>query len=331
MDRRSFLSTTGLGVLSLPFVHANNIKQNLKSPLVISTWDAGIAANKAAWQILNNNGFALDAVENGVKVTENEINCCVGLGANPDELGIVTLDASIMDHLGNYGAVAFLEDIKHPISVARKIMERTPHTFLVGKGARKFALANGFKPEKKVLSANATKAYKKWKAKQQLGNEINRENKKPTDNSGRNNHDTISMIALDNFNNLSASCTTSGAGFKMHGRVGDAPIIGGGLYVDNEIGACAATGQGEDIVRIVGSHTVVEYMRHGFTPTNACKATVERLIKLKGKDYCSKIQACFIAVNKSGETGAYALHKGFSYAVYSNTIGNKLFNADFLL
>jgi N4-(beta-N-acetylglucosaminyl)-L-asparaginase len=326
MNRRKFLAATGITTFLGKSILANAI-QPINKPLVISTWEAGIKANIAAWKILQQKGTALDAVEAGVKVTEAEINCCVGLGANPDRDGFVTLDAAIMDSKGNYGAVAFLEDIQHPISVARMVMEKTPHTFLVGEGAKQFALANGFTAQPKQLSEAAQKAYKKWKEKQQYTPQINREN---IENDGRNNHDTISMIALDANNNLSASCTTSGQGFKMRGRVGDAPIIGGGLYVDNAIGACAATGQGEDIVRIVGSHTVVEYMRHGYTPTLACKATLQRLVQLKGAAYCKNIQACFIAVNKKGVVGAYALHKGFNYAV-KNASSNTLYNAGYLL
>jgi N4-(beta-N-acetylglucosaminyl)-L-asparaginase len=297
-------------------------------PIVISTWDTGLAANKGAWEVLSRNGAALDAVEAGVKVTESEINCCVGLGANPDRDGFVTLDACIMDHQYNCGSVAFLERIKHPISVARRVMEKTPHVMLVGEGAQQFAVAEGFPLEPQKLSDDAKKAYEQWLKKSEYKPVINIENSKSGASHGPSapahlpngewNHDTIGMVAMDAAGNLSGSCTTSGMGFKMRGRLGDSPIIGAGLFVDNEVGAVTATGQGEDVIRICGSHSVVEYMRQGLSPEQACKAVVERIIRIK-KEKARDIQVAFIALNKKGETGAYAIQKGFSYALRNNT------------
>src|ERR1700722_4178413 len=241
-------------------------------PVVISTWDAGLAANKGAWEVLGNNGSALDAVEAGVKITEASRNCCVGLGANPDRDGFVTLDASIMDHQFNCGSVAAIQRIKHPISVARRVMEKTPHVMLVGVGAQQFAVAEGFPLEEDKLSDDAKKTYEQWLKKSEYKPVINIEN-----------HDTIGMVAMDAAGNLSGSCTTSGMGFKMRGRLGDSPIIGAGLFVDNEVGAVTATGQGEDVIRICGSHAVVELMRQGLTPEQACKATVEKIVRIKGE------------------------------------------------
>lgn len=309
-------------------------------PIVISTWDAGIAANKGAWEVLSKKGTALDAVEAGVKITESSLNCCVGLGANPDRDGIVTLDACIMDEKGNCGSVGALERIKHPISVARRVMEKTPHVMLVGAGAQQFAVAEGFPLEKQELSEEAKKTYEQWLKKSEYKPVINIEktqghagtamNGSPADNNagatafaparlanGDWNHDTIGMVAMDDSGNLSGSCTTSGMGFKMRGRLGDSPIIGAGLFVDNEVGAVTATGQGEDVIRICGSHTVVELMRQGMSPEQACKAAVERIIRVKG-DKAKEIQVAFIALNKKGETGAFAIQKGFSYALKSN-------------
>jgi N4-(beta-N-acetylglucosaminyl)-L-asparaginase len=336
MQRRKFLSIGSSVLAALPLAAFKKTEELAAKPIVISTWDAGINANKAAWAILANKGKAIDAVEQGVKVTEAEINCCVGLGANPDREGFVTLDACIMDEKGNCGSVAFLEDIKHPISVARKVMENTPHVFLVGEGAQKFALSEGFSLEKKELSKGAKAAYENWLKKSQYKPAINRENNNHYNNPpmpvvNEFNHDTIAMIALDSDGNLSASCTTSGQGFKMRGRIGDSPIIGAGLFVDNEIGAAAATGQGEDIVRIVGSHLVVELMRQGFSPNQACKNAIERLIKLKGVEKCKSIQVGFIAINKKGQTGAYSLQKGFTYATCSSSQNNSLKKSDFIL
>ena len=306
---------------------ANNLSENkivTGNPIVISTWDAGLEANKGAWQILQNGGRALDAVEAGVKVTEASQNCCVGLGANPDRDGFVTLDASIMDENFNCGSVAFLERIKHPISVARRVMEKTPHVMLVGSGAQQFAVAEGFPLEEQKLSDDAKKSYKEWLKKSEYKPIVNIENSKSTTFSpaklenGEWNHDTIGMVAMDTKGNLSGSCTTSGMGFKMRGRLGDSPIIGAGLFVDNEVGAVTATGQGEDVIRICGSHTVIEFMRQGLSPQEACKKAVERIIKAKG-DSAKLIQVAFLALNKNGEVGAFAIQKGFSYALKNNT------------
>jgi N4-(beta-N-acetylglucosaminyl)-L-asparaginase len=284
-------------------------------PIVISTWDEGLAANKGAWEVLGRNGRALDAVEAGVKITEASQNCCVGLGARPDRDGHVTLDACIMDEHGNCGSVGCLERIKHPISVARRVMEKTPHVMLVGEGAQQFAIAEGFPLESPGLSGEAEKAYRDWLKDSKYKPVINIENSK----AGQGNHDTIGMVAMDAAGNFSGSCTTSGMAFKMRGRLGDSPIIGAGLFVDNEVGAATATGQGEDVIRISGSHTVVELMRQGLSPMQACKAAVERIVRVK-KGKVSEIQVAFIALNKKGEVGAFAIHPGFSYAIKSNAV-----------
>lgn len=298
---------------------------------MISTWDAGLEAITAAWKILSANGRSLDAVEQGVMVIEASQNCCVGLGANPDRDGFVTLDACIMDEFSNCGSVAFLERIKHPVSVARRVMEKTPHVMLVGSGAQQFAIAEGFPLEDQKLSPAAQQSYNEWLKKSEYKPVINIENIPARQEGNHNhgpsaparlengdwNHDTIGMVALDTKGNLSGSCTTSGMGFKMRGRIGDSPIIGAGLFVDNEIGACVATGQGEDVIRVAGAHSVVEMMRHGSLPEEACKKVIERIVKIKG-DKAKDIQVAFLALNKKGETGAFAIHKGFSYAIKSN-------------
>ncbi len=345
MDRRKFINLSGLSITSfsipnfIPNLTGSNSINKIQ-PIVASTWDAGMRANVAAWSVLKNGGTALDAVEQGVMVTESEINCCVGLHANPDRDGIVTLDASIMDHEFNCGSVAFLEKIKHPISVARKVMEKSPHVFLVGSGAQAFALANGFTLESGELSEQAKKNYKEWLKKSNYQPVINVEKnqsvayldpsyqapKKLAD--GNWNHDTIGMIALDQFGNLSGSCTTSGAGYKMRGRVGDSPIIGAGLYVDNEVGAVVATGQGEDVIRVTGASAVVEWMRQGKSPEEACRLVVEKVNRIK-KEKAKDIQVCFVAINKTGKVGAYSLQKGFNFSVH-NDKGNTLNDASYL-
>jgi isoaspartyl peptidase/L-asparaginase-like protein (Ntn-hydrolase superfamily) len=276
-------------------------------PVVISTWEHGLAANSAAWEVLSAGGKAIDAVEKGVRVTEADLtNRSVGIGGMPDRDGHVTLDACIMDERSRCGAVGFLEGIDHPISVARAVMDKTQHVMLVGEGARKFALEQGFNKIKTPIP-EVKKAYKKWR----------KENKdvfkRPTIN--HENHDTIGMLALDSHGNLSGACTTSGWAFKMHGRLGDSPIIGAGLFVDNEIGAACATGLGEAIIRIAGSHTVVELMRQGFSPTDACKEAVNRIIRKH--DDLKDLQCCFLAIDKQGNVGGYSVYSGFNYALKS--------------
>jgi N4-(beta-N-acetylglucosaminyl)-L-asparaginase len=341
-NRRKFVLTgfsASMGTLFSKALFANGSEpyQAVKGkPIVISTWNEGKAANQAAWEVLSKGGRALDAVETGVKVTEASQNCCVGLGANPDREGFVTLDACIMDEHFNCGSVAFLERIKHPISVARRVMEKTPHVFLVGAGAQQFAIAEGFPLEEQKLSDSAKQAYEHWLKKSEYKPVPNIENQKQQGpfapaqfDNGEWNHDTIGMVAMDTNGNLSGSCTTSGMGFKMRGRLGDSPIIGSGLYVDNEVGAVTATGQGEDVIRVCGSHTVIEYMRQGLTPEQACRKTVERIAKIKGAK-AKEIQVAFIALNKKGAVGAYALQKGFTYAVRSNA-GESLNQSKFLI
>lgn len=299
-------------------------------PIVISTWDFGKAANAAAWKILEKNGHALDAVESGVQVPEGDpLIRSVGYGGLPDRDGRVTLDACIMDEKYNCGSVMCLEYIKHPIRVARLVMEKTPHIVLVGEGALRFAMANGFKKEN-LLTPEAEKYWRDWMKESKYAPVKNIENQlydKTNDPmpGGKENHDTIGMLALDQAGRMSGACTTSGLAFKMQGRVGDSPIIGAGLYVDQEVGAATATGVGEEVIRIVGAHLIIELMRQGRTPEAACKEAVERLIKrnpTKAKD----IQVGFLALNKNGEYGAYALQQGFTFAVRSGT-EEKLINA----
>jgi N4-(beta-N-acetylglucosaminyl)-L-asparaginase len=333
------LGTLGFSSMLAPRIFALNHKNVTgKKPLVLSTWDVGINANKGAWEILRKNGHALDAVEAGVMVTEAENSCCVGLDAFPDRDGFVTLDASIMNENGNAGSVAFLQRIKHPISVARRVMEKTPHVMLAGSGAQQFAVEQGFPLEEEKLSDEAKKAYEEWLKKSQYKPVINIENSKgqnafaPTRFSNNIlNHDTIGMIAIDAQGNLSGSCTTSGLAFKMHGRVGDSPIIGAGLYVDNEVGAAVATGVGEEVIKICGTHTVVEAMRHGMQPEAACKLAVEKIISRNTKEKIKDIQVAFIAINKQGNYGAYAIQKEFNYAVCYADDYNQLIDSKHVL
>ena len=316
MKRRSFFKFgLAAGALSLirPTQGATLLGQTFEGkangPVVISTWVHGLEANKAAWEVLSKGGKAVDAVEKGVRVTENDLtNRSVGIGGRPDRDGHVTLDACIMDEQSRCGSVAFLEGIKHPVSVARAIMEKTQHVMLVGEGAHKFAVENGFETAKSPLPV-VKKEWQEWKKE-------NKELfKKPEIN--HENHDTIGMIAMDANGDFSGACTTSGWAYKLHGRVGDSPIIGAGLFIDNEVGAATATGLGEAIIRIAGSHTVVELMRQGFSPLDACKEEVNRIIK-KHKDLTG-LQCCFLAIDKQGNVGGYSVYNGFNYALRTNT------------
>ena len=288
------------------------------TPAVISTWKHGLAANEAAWKVLAAGGRALDAVEQGARVSELDPAVTnVGYGGLPDRDGEVTLDACIMDEFGNAGSVVFLRHIKNPISVARLVMEQTPHVMLAGEGALHFALAHGFKKENLLTSA-AKAAWKKWR----------KENSKTPSKIDEKNHDTIGLLAIDIHGNISGACTTSGTAWKLPGRVGDSPIIGAGLFVDNEVGGAAATGHGEAVMKIAGAMVVVEAMRHGLTPLAACEEAVRRIAK--NERDLKNCQVGFIALNKQGVIGAYSVKRGFEYAWCAGG-RNKLFPAKYFL
>ena len=279
---------------------------------VVSTWDFGVPANQAAWAVLSRGGSALDAVEAGARWAETgQCNATVGQCGYPDRDGYVTLDASIMRGDGGCGAVAALEDIDHPISVARKVMEETPHVLLVGAGARQFALEKGFTP-RQLRTPEAERAWREWLKTANYQPEINVERRAMPGN--KENHDTIGMLAIGADGRMAGACTTSGMAFKMRGRVGDSPIIGAGLYVDDEVGGATASGVGEEMLRNTASFLVVELMRQGHSPAEACRIAIERVVH-KRPDASKALQVCFLAMNKHGEVGAFALHRGFVYAV----------------
>ena len=284
-------------------------------PIVISTWNHGVQSNEVSWKLLKEGKSALDAVEAGVHLVESDPEgTSVGLGGAPDRDGHVTLDACVMNHKNQCGAVAGLENIEHPVSVARKVMETTPHVMLVGDGAYQFARQNNF-PHRDLLTEKSNERWQKWLKTEQYQPVVNSEN-----------HDTIGSIALDNDGNLSGACTTSGMAYKMRGRVGDSPIIGAGLFVDNEAGAAVATGMGEAIIRVAGSAIVVEMMRNGMSPMDACKAAVERIISKH--ESMENLQVGFLALNRNGEYGAYSVFKGFNYAVRSEQ-QNELIDSEY--
>jgi len=287
-------------------------------PLAIATWGPNVKATAAAWEVLARNGRALDAVEAGVRVPEADPDdTSVGYGGYPDRDGFVTLDACIMDELGNAGSVSFLQNIMHPISVARRVMEKTPHVMLAGAGALQFALEEGFKKED-LLTEQARQAWEEWKLKSDYHPVINVER-----------HDTIGMVTIDQQQRIAGACTTSGLAFKMHGRVGDSPIIGAGMFVDNEVGGAAATGLGELVLRTLGSFLVVEEMRRGAHPQTAVETAVKRISR-KYSSIVQDAQVGFIAVDKRGRHGAYSLHPGFNYVLYQREL-NQVLEAGSLL
>jgi len=293
INRKNFLKTSLLAIAPLNFSGLTKEKPRRgKKPVVISTWHTGIEANKAAWEVLSSGGYALDAVEKGVMVEEADPeNTTVGYGGRPDRDGNVTLDACVMTE--------------------------TPHSLLVGVGAKKFALAQGFK-EKNLLTKKSEKAWKEWLNKSEYELEINVEN-----------HDTIGMLALDEDGRVCGACTTSGAAYKMNGRVGDSPIIGSGLFIDPKVGGAVATGAGEEVVKTAGSHLVVEMMRAGHSPEKACKIAIERILERYPGDP-KKIQVGYLALNNEGVYAGYSIQEGFDVSVY-NADGNRAEPTEYLI
>jgi len=317
MKRRNFIknaSLTGVGIaVGSALVNCNKTESKEKNatfisgdvslPLVIATWDVKNATAKA-WEVIEQGGTALDAVEQGCMIEEaNEKGQSVGKGGLPDREGNVTLDACIMNKDGDCGSVVYLQNVTHAVSIARKVMEDTPHVMLAGKGAEQFAYENGYTKEN-LLTEASKKAWEEWKVESKYKPIINIEN-----------HDTIGMLAIDKNGDISGACTTSGLAYKMAGRVGDSPIIGSGLFVDNEIGAAVATGLGEEVVKTVGSFLVVELMRQGKTPQESCEEAIRRIVSKPNSNY-KNFQVGYIAVNKRGETGAFSIHQWFSMTKY---------------
>ena len=320
MKRRDFIKKSTFFSSAYALPKSNNLNDfdlSNPEPVVISTWDHGLLANRVSWDILAAGGESLDAVEEGVRVVESDPNIrTVGMGGYPDRDGIVTLDACIMDYESNCGSVAFLRDIVNPISVARKVMEETPHVMLVGRGAKNFALKQGFK-ETNLLTDLSRKEWNSWKISSKYESIINIEN-----------HDTISSLALSGDGRLAGACTTSGSAYKMHGRVGDSPIIGAGLFLDNQVGAAAATGLGEAVIKSSGSAMVVEAMRNGASPQDACENVILRILKMNKQ--VENLQVGFIALDIRGNVGAFSIKKGFNYALSNQKGGHLLLPANYL-
>ncbi|NNE26620.1 MAG: N(4)-(beta-N-acetylglucosaminyl)-L-asparaginase [Saprospiraceae bacterium] len=301
--RRTFLRK-GLMLSGLPFALWPSRRFSIdegSTPKFIATWNNKIACETAMQHIINRPQELLTAIEKGIHIPESDPNdTSVGYGGFPDRTGEVTLDACIMDHRGNAGSVTYLKGFMHPISVARKVMEDTPHVMLSGQGAYEFALQNGFEPMD-LNTDESKKRYKEW---------LKESNYAPKINSER--HDTIGLLGIDKNGRISGGCSTSGLSFKMSGRVGDSPIIGSGLYVDPEYGSASCTGLGEVIMRHCTAFLVTEFMRQGMHPVEACKKAIARICK---RDDVKNIQVGIVALDKQGRTGAYSIHKGFNYIV----------------
>ncbi len=322
LNRRRFIKNSalaGTGMLGIPVLKANSHNEPADNaiPMAVATWN-NTAAIQAAAGIIHRGGSALDAVEAGARVPEADPgDLSVGYGGLPDANGIVTLDACIMDHLGNAGSVTYLQHIKHPVSVARKVMEETPHVMLSGAGALTFALEQGFKKEN-LLTDESRQAWEKWSKE-----------KKPFGETNFENHDTIGILAIDQQGNISGACTTSGMAYKRHGRVGDSPIIGAGMYVDNEVGGACATGVGEYVMKTLGSFLIVELMRQGKSPQQACEEAIKRIVTRHPRRF-KDFQVGYLAVNKQGQTGAYGTEKGFEYTLLQQE-SNRVHPADYYL
>ena len=306
MRRRNFIfDIFSIGLMSSisTRLKANNLNF---SPMVrsISTWKT-TEANYKAGSLLDNGTDALNAAVIGVAVEEeNPKNTTVGYGGAPDRSGNVTLDACVMNHLGDCGSVVAVKNIMNVARLAKDVMEKTPHVMLAGKGAEEFAISQGYK-KIDLLTETSKKDWEKWLENEEYKPIINIEN-----------HDTIGMLCLDKNNNMSGACTTSGLAYKMKGRIGDSPIIGSGLFIDNKIGGAVATGLGEEVVKTVGSYLVVELMRQGKSPQEACETAVKRIVSSNSQE--NKFQVAYIAMNKSGEVGSFSIEPGFSYMDYYN-------------
>ena len=304
MKRRNFI----FDIFSISLMSSLSTRLKAKNfnftPMVrsISTWKT-TEANLKAGLLLDNGIDGLTAAVEGVAVEEeNPKNTTVGYGGAPDRTGIVTLDACVMNHLGDCGSVVAVENIVNVARLAKDVMEKTPHVMLAGKGAEDFAISEGYN-QTDLLTEKSKEDWKKWLEREEYRPIINIEN-----------HDTIGMLCLDKNNNISGACTTSGLAYKMKGRVGDSPIIGSGLFIDNKIGGAVATGLGEEVVKTVGSFLVVELMRQGKSPQEACESAVKRIVSSNSQE--NKFQVAYIAMNKNGEVGSYSIEPGFTYMDY---------------
>ena len=300
----------------------------MTEPIIVSTWNHGLAANKAAASIVQVGGDPMTAIVRGIMVTEADPKVTsVGRGGYPNIDGTMQLDAAVMD--GNsleVGAVAGMEDILYPVAVAQKVMSETRHTLLVGSGATQFALSQGFE-KTNLLSEGAKKAWEAKKAGQKHApagsgadpaeDSDREENADPNEFGDPDNHDTIGTVILMPDGRMSAACSTSGAAWKLPGRVGDSPIAGHGLYCDAEIGGVVATGLGEEFAKVCGAFAVIERMRQGVEPEIAIKEVIERAVRRDPKN--KRTLLAMVALRKDGKIGAASSTPGFQVAIARGT------------
>jgi N4-(beta-N-acetylglucosaminyl)-L-asparaginase len=303
LNRRTFTASVGAMAGLSQLMPIGRAHGNTSTPLFVATWNFGLASCRKSLEVLQQSGSLLDAVELGIQVAEADLkNDSVGVGGAPNADGVVQLDACFMDGATHRaGSVAGLENYPHPISVARRVMEKTKHVLLVGDGAAAFAQSQGFKKQE-LLTEEQKKKWEEWKSKQ------------PAPGAAPPNHDTIALVGLDANGHIAGGCSTSGLAYKLAGRVGDSPILGGGLYVDGEVGAAGATGIGENIMRSCGTFLIVEFMRNGMEPTQACKAAIDRIAKSERKPI-SELHINFLAIDKKGRWGGAGTDASYEIAV----------------
>jgi N4-(beta-N-acetylglucosaminyl)-L-asparaginase len=339
MKRRDFFKKTAIlgSAAMLPAIAPSNLSaKQTGAPIVISSGN-GLRATQKAMEFINKGKDALDGVIAGVNIIESDPNDhSVGYGGLPNELGVVELDSCCMHGpTHNAGAVASIRNIKNPSKVARLVMERTDHVLIVGDGALNFAKAHGFK-EEDLLTDEARKIWLSWKES------LSDKDDWFTDKQAKKTYEkyfditgTITCLGLDTRGNISGVTTTSGLAFKIPGRVGDSPIIGAGLYVDNEVGACGSTGRGEENLKNLSCFLTVEFMRNGLSPQEACLKTCKRvvqhaklpsLIKDNGKP---NFNLTFYAINKQGEYGAASIYGPHKFAL-NNGKSNELLETVYL-
>lgn len=285
----------------------------MPEPIVIATWPFGRIAVDVAGKLLQQGKPALEAALAGGQAVEDDPNVrSVGYGAIANSVGTVSLDACVMDGKTlDCGAVAGVENVRHVAALARRVYEKTPHVFLVGEGARWFALEQGFALE----TLHTPESVAEWHRNRERGGK--KTAPKPADKGLDGDHDTVAVLALDKGGNLGGVCTTSGLAYKLPGRVGDSPLIGSGLYVDNEAGAAGATGVGEEIIRIGGSLFITEQMRSGKSAQEACELAVKRLSGAAARRGVHAARVAFLALDPKGTPGAAATERtGFEYAVW---------------
>jgi N4-(beta-N-acetylglucosaminyl)-L-asparaginase len=286
---------------------------------VIATWPFGQTAVRTALPLLRQGRPALDAAIAGAQAVEDDPTVqSVGYGGIANRIGTVSLDACVMDgHTLSCGAVAGLENIRHPAALARRVMERTPHVLLVGEGARLFALQQGFPLETLNTPESVAQWFKTRPAAK--GGKVAGED---SQDKSADDHDTVTVLALDQKGSLGGVCSTSGLAHKLPGRVGDSPLIGAGLYVDDTAGAAGATGVGEEIIRIGGSFFVVEQLRAGRSPQEACEAAVRRVNAVAVRRGVHPAAVAFLAMDPKGRFGAAAT-TGTNFQ-YATSTGNEV-------